>query len=39
MRRHELMKPDKFSEVLLVLTGGTMAFFLIYTFVFALLRH
>jgi hypothetical protein len=39
MRRDELMNPDRFSEILLILMGGVIAFFLIFTAVFAVLRH
>jgi len=39
VRRDELMKPDRFSEIVLILVGGATAFFLIVTAVFAVLRH
>ncbi len=39
MRRNELMKSDKFSEIVLVITGATMFLFLLLTTVLAFLRH
>lgn len=38
MRRNELMKPDRFSEVVLIITGATMFLFLLLTGVLAFLR-
>ena len=35
----ELMKPDLFSEILLLLMGAVMFFFVIFTGVSAILRH
>jgi hypothetical protein len=39
IRPSELMKPDLFSGILLAITGVLMMLFLIYTGLFAILRH
>ena len=39
IRPSELMEPDLFSEVLLAITGAVVMLFLIYTGLFAILRH
>jgi len=39
MRRNELMKSDKFSEIVLLITSATVFPFLLLTTVLALLRH
>ncbi len=39
MRRDELMKPDKLSEAVLVITGAAMLLFLLLTGVLAFLRQ
>ena len=39
MRRQQLMEPDFLSELLLLIIGAVMSFFLIWTGVIALLRR
>ena len=39
MRRQQLMEPDFLSELLLLVIGAVISFFLIFTGVFALLRR